>query len=155
MSYDKDDNLLGRFLQYIVLKNPPVAVSVPGREYTGSRIQFDLQLLGSLVHGDDYELESGGDSWVIQAKREGRNGYYVTPWFDHKYFNFIDEITDEKENYFAVLEEYTEDFIAALDLQGIREIRIKDYSPEVITLGGFCEGTYYAVERPDLYVPVD
>jgi hypothetical protein len=153
LSYDKDDNVTARSYHYILLKKPPAVITVPGREYTGSRLQFDL-FLGPVKSGtEDYETENGGDSWVIRAKRDGRNGYYVLPYFDRDSFGFVDEMPEEEDTSHYVLTEHKEEFIAALDLQGIREIRIKDYSPEVITLGGFCEGTYYAVERPDLYVP--
>jgi hypothetical protein len=113
------------------LSGTAVTINVNGDDETFyNKAKFTVDLLDP----DDYEI-SGQDVMIIKSVKEG----------NFPKLNGTEFILSGSETAYKTLieEEHLTDFIESVDDLGLRQIEILTYSPDVIRLDGFLEGTYY------------
>jgi hypothetical protein len=139
--YSPPNTLGGKGYRYIIpVEEPPLTITVGGNDYVAHDfILFGLEILTS----GNYQARYENNCWVIGAPSGNTTHEVRMP----SGWNFVTELPaggirgENGECY--VLESYRNDVFNAFDDHGMREIVIKDYSRDVITLDGFCAGTYY------------
>jgi hypothetical protein len=145
-TYNGSSELTRREIEYQIIPSAPVSISVGNKSYIAEQlIVFYINLAGN----DLFNITPVSGNGKLVLKENNNNN---VPVFDRRSFSAVETLNDSTiiseiggiESYLVETNEWSS-LITSMDLQGIRQFEIINYSADVITLDGFGAGTYYYV----------
>jgi uncharacterized lipoprotein YehR (DUF1307 family) len=142
--YNTDNIMVDRHIRYKLNVSNPVTITVNEQNYTASKyVSFSLPL--NYIH---YNLSTESGGWILKIVDGNATQFF--PQFENITFTLLNLEEGYDEDFYndgwAVIDNvYRTELHNAFDEQNMRQFEIVNYSPDVITLSGFCAGTYYYV----------